>query len=151
MTAEAAEFSVTVPTSLPVTVDNKGNHTSASDLAIKNNSHGLIKVSNVTITGKNGWSIVDNTTDMTKEKVNAKKLGIELGVQGKTLDNSGAGTFNFQTANWESISGKALASPTPVEQKLEYKTKAPAQSTALTNVNVADIVFTIGWDTEVVG
>ena len=43
--AEAATFSVTVPTSLPISVSATGEVTTADDVKIVNNSHGAVDYS----------------------------------------------------------------------------------------------------------
>lgn len=151
MTAEAATFSVTVPTALPVNVDAAGVHTAGDAVYITNKSHGPVKVSAVAINGDGGWATANYDSDMTAEKVNAKKIGIELGVQGQTLGKTGAdGAYQFDASNWPTINGVTSnnAADGAQKQQLEYHTKAPAQITGLNNETVANVVFTIGWDVQ---
>ena len=65
LTTSAAVFSVTVPTAFPVNVASDGTVTVADNLEITNNSKGQIKVTGVTVTGKNGWSLVAFDKDFT--------------------------------------------------------------------------------------
>lgn len=149
MTAPEATFSVTVPTSLPVTFDAKGVATYATDAAITNLSHGPVKVSGVAINPQGGWALADFSTDMSAEKVGTKKLGMQLGVRGTTLGQTGAdGSYAFDAGQWASIKGltPGAEASSAAKQTLDYKTVSPAQVAGLNNETVANVVFTIGWD-----
>lgn len=144
VTAAAATFSVTVPTSLAISVDASGVVSTASNAVIENKSCGAVKVTNVTITGKNGWATVDyDTANMRTEKVNAKKLAFMINTQKTT----GADTMDvFSAANFTVMTGTDGAAGGTDEMAITYGAKVPAQASALTDVAVADVTFTIGWD-----
>jgi hypothetical protein len=79
LTAEAAVFDVEVPTTLPINVDGSGVVTTASNMLITNYGHGAVKVKNVEISAKNGWSTVDyDSADMSAELVNSKKVAFAI-------------------------------------------------------------------------
>ena len=70
-------FSVTVPVTLPLVVDESGEvHTGSAEII--NASTGTVVVSSVSISTKNGWQLVPYTTDMAHEKVDAKLLGFKI-------------------------------------------------------------------------
>lgn len=144
LTVEAAVFSVTVPSSLPVTVDANGVVTCANNAYIINLGSGAVVVTNITIQGLNDWVSVDwDSCNMKAEQVGAKKFACMINNQKTT----GANQFDeFNSANFPSISG---ADPDSEDDQLliTYSFQLPAQSTALTDVAIANIVFTIGWDT----
>lgn len=84
LTQEGLEFSVTVPTSIPVHVDSKGNVTMPDNIAIVNNTVAPIEIFNITITGKNGWTKTTNTDGW---KVNDKKFVMTLDYEGDKVTN----------------------------------------------------------------
>ena len=66
-------FSVTVPVTLPLIVDEGGEvHVGAAEII--NASTGDVIVSSVSISTKNGWQLVPFATDMAHEKVDARLL-----------------------------------------------------------------------------
>ena len=139
LTAEGATFSVTVPMNLSVSVDADGEVTVANDVKIINNSHGQVQVTNVTIAGANDWATVDYATDMTKEKVGAKKIGFLINNDTTT----GADAISFTQDNFPVMDGKNDSDSD--ELPITYNAKLPAQKTAINGDKVADVTFTIGW------
>lgn len=143
LTVEAPTFSVTVPMQLPITVDADGAVTTATDAAIVNKSHGMVQVSNVTVTGANSWALVDFETNMGAVAVNSKKIALKLNGDVTGID----GAFGFTAANWPTIAAKNDADTTD-EMAIVYDAKVPAQSTAVDGTTVANVVFTVGWATQ---
>ena len=80
-------FSVTVPATLPLVVDEAGKVYVAS-ASIVNNSTGDVKVSSVSVTSKNGWEFVPYSTNMAKAKVDATQVGFTINSSetSKTVD-----------------------------------------------------------------
>lgn len=144
LTVEAPTFSVTVPMALPITVDAEGKVTTATDVAIENKSHGMVQVSNVTVTGANSWALVDFETNMGAVAVNSKKLALKLNNDTTGID----GVFGFTAANWPTIAAKNDSDDTD-KLAITYDAKVPAQSTAISDTTVANVVFTVGWATSV--
>lgn len=140
LTAAAATFSVTVPTSLPVNVDANGVVTTANGLKIVNNSYGSVLVTGVSVAGANAWTTVDYTTDMLKEKVGAKKIALSI----NGCNTGATGALAFNQANFPALDG-ANAGATD-ELALTYSAKLPAQKTAISNLNAAIVTFTIAWN-----
>lgn len=139
--ADAATFSVTVPTSLPISVSATGEVTTADDVKIVNNSHGAVKVTNMTIAGSSDWEIVDfDSANMAAEKVGSHKIAMTINNEKTTADD----TISFSESNFTKMDGKNAGDTD--ELKLTYDAKIPAQSTALDSETVANVTFVVGWD-----
>lgn len=141
LTTEAATFSVTVPTALPINVDAAGVVSVANDAKIINNSYGSVIVSNMTIAGANDWATVDfDTMDVASIKVGTKEVAMTINNDKTT----GADTITFTQENFPVIGG-ATADDTTDELPIVYDAKVPAQSTAISDTTIATVVFTVGW------
>lgn len=134
---KGANFRVTVPTVLPFSVDADGNVTVADNAKIINLSNGQVKVTKATANTVNGWEIVATDTDFKKVPVNSKKFKMEL-----NGDKFGAGTSVDLTLGsaWTIINGKD-------EMALPYDGDFAVQSAALKDGHIANIVFTVAWNT----
>lgn len=146
LTADAATFSVTIPTKLPISVSSTGVITTSDNVVIRNNSHGTVKVSNMTIAALEGWEVVSFDTNMKAEKVGTKKIA--LNINGDTT--TGANAITFTQSNFPSINGDDGTAATEGvdanELLLTYDAKIPAQIEALSNVGAAEVTFTVTWD-----
>lgn len=147
LTTSAAAFNVIVPTSLPITIDASGVATYADEAKIKNLSHGTVEVKQIEITSKNDWEIVAYDQNATVEmKVNAKEVGLSvLGCE--TSGNSSDNELFTITSGTMVMTGKDVNSDDD-ELIVEYSATVAPQSTELNKVNIADVVFTIGWNEE---
>ena len=132
--AKIEVFSVTVPVSLPLIVDENGAVHSAS-AEIVNNSTGAVKVSGLTLTAKNGWQLVPFATDMAHTKVDAKQIGFQInGAQtGKTGSEE---TFSFSSP-W--------AIPEAGTLPIDYSAVVSAVSQPVTGQDVLAVVFVLEW------
>ena len=130
-------FSVTVPVTLPLIVDEGGEvHVGAAEII--NASTGDVIVSSVSISTKNGWQLVPYTTAMAHEKVDAQLLGFKIN-DAQTSKNGDAETFNL-TAPWTiAESGRLL---------LDYDAVVSAVSQPVTAQDVLSIVFVLEWGGE---
>ncbi len=141
LTAEAATFSVTVPTALPIDVAADGTITVATDAKIINNSHGAVKVTNMTIEGVDDWVILDwDTANMASERVGSTKVAMIINGDKTTGDDA----ITFTDSNFPKMDGKNDGDTD--ELPIIYDAKVPAQSVELTNLTIANVVFTVGWD-----
>ena len=135
---EIAEvFSVTVPVTLPLVVDEGGEvHVGAAEII--NGSTGEVIVSNVSISTKNGWQLVPFDTDMAHAKVDAKQLGFKINdVQtSKTGDTE---TFSL-TSPWTIVENARLP--------IDYDAVVSAVSQPVTAQDVLSIVFVLEWGGE---
>ena len=147
VTVEAATFSVTVPTSLPVNVDASGV-VSYPDEGVKiiNNSAGAVKVEDVDVEAndEDGWSIVAFDKDKADFLVDAKEIGLQLNsADEKTQED---GSFAFDSSKWTVMEATDGADGGADEFEFSYAANLAPQSQALTDTEVANVIFTIGWD-----
>lgn len=70
-------FSVTVPASLQIVMDENGT-CSATEASIANNSSDSVVVSSVTVNAVNGWTLVPFGTNMAREYVDSKLIGFSI-------------------------------------------------------------------------
>lgn len=137
---DAPTFSVTVPTGLPIYVDADGVVTTANNVYITNGGHGSVTVTGVAITAKNDWSTVDVAKDLSNVPVNTQEFSMTINNETTT----GANAITFDQENWPAI---AAANDGDTDQfHLVYDADVAPQTDAL-NKDIADVVFTIGWNT----
>ena len=130
-------FSVTVPVTLPLVVDESGEvHTGSAEII--NASTGTVVVSSVSISTKNGWQLVPYTTDMAHEKVDAKLLGFKIN-DAQTNKTGDTEIFSL-TSPWEIAENSRLP--------LSYDAVVSAVSKAVTEEEVLSIVFVLEWGGE---
>ena len=150
--AEASRFSVTVPTSLPISLDENGAPTTLP-AAITNNGTGPVKITNLEIAHVGEWATVDfDTTNLAADKIGTKHVAVKCGEAdgegaykdaAKVEKTTGADAISFNAANWSVINGGA-------SMNVKYDAYIPLQAEALNNVTVANLIFTISWDTAAV-
>ena len=134
-------FSVTVPTALPFAVDSSGTVSAATDARIVNSSNGPIKVTGVAARGANSWALVTNGTNFKQVSVDTKQFTLTINGDNFPAAATGAESrLTLTPARWTSIAGKggSLA--------LTYAGDFAIQSSNI-DVKVADVVFTVSWDT----
>ena len=130
-------FSVTVPVTLPLIVDEGGEvHVGAAEII--NASTGDVIVSSVSISTKNGWQLVPYTTDMAHAKVDAKQLGFKIN-DSVTTKTGDAEIFSL-TSPWEIAENSRLP--------ISYDAVVSAVSKAVTEQEVLSIVFVLEWGGE---
>jgi hypothetical protein len=130
-------FSVTVPVTLPLVVDESGEvHTGSAEII--NASTGTVVVSSVSISTKNGWQLVPYTTDMAHAKVDAKLLGFKIN-DAQTNKTGDTEIFSL-TSPWEIAENSRLP--------LAYDAVVSAVSKAVTEQEVLSIVFVLEWGGE---
>lgn len=78
LTADAANFSVEIPTSLPVSVDKDGNVSVADNVVITNNSPAPVKLESMKVEPGAGWTLVSMSTDFSNKPVDTKELVLSL-------------------------------------------------------------------------
>lgn len=136
LTVEGLVFNLSVPTSLPISVDNAGGVTVATDSVITNNSGGMVYVSNVKLTPENDWEIVEYNTDFTKEKVNLSQFGITLNSDEVDID----GTLTLGS-EWVALSANGGKLP------IIYEVNVASQSSTISET-ISTVEFTLDWDSE---
>ena len=130
-------FSVTVPVTLPLIVDEGGEvHVGAAEII--NASSGDVIVSSVSISTKNGWQLVPFATDMAHEKVDARLLGFKIN-DSETTKTGDAETFSL-TSPWTIAENGKLP--------LSYDAVVSAVSQPVTEQDVLSVVFVLEWKGE---
>ena len=130
-------FSVTVPVTLPLVVD-EGGEVHVGTAEIINGSTGEVVVSSVSISTKNGWKIVPFSTNMAHEKVDAKLLGFKIN-DSVTTKTGDAETFSL-TSPWTIAENGKLP--------LSYDAVVSAVSQPVTEQDVLSVVFVLEWRGE---
>ena len=129
-------FSVTVPVTLPLVVDEGGEvHVGAAEII---NSSGEVIVSSVSISTKNGWQLVPFDTDMAHAKVDVKQLGFKIN-NAVTTKTGDAETFSL-TSPWTIAENGKLP--------LSYDAVVGAVSQPVTEQDVLSVVFVLEWKGE---
>ena len=127
-------FSVTVPVTLPLVVDESGEvHTGTAEII--NASTGDVIVSSVSISTKNGWQLVPFDTDMAHEKVDAQLLGFKIN-NAQTSKTGDAETFALNTPWTIAENGKL---------PINYDAVVSAVSQPVTEQDVLSVVFVLEW------
>ena len=127
-------FSVTVPVTLPLVVDESGE-VHVGEAEIINSSTGDVIVSSVSISTKNGWQLVPYVTDMAHEKVDAQLLGFKIN-DAQTSKTGDAETFSL-TAPWMIAENGRLP--------IDYDAVVSAVSQPVTEQDVLSVVFVLEW------
>ena len=127
-------FSVTVPATLPLVVDESGKVYVAS-ASIVNNFTGDVKVSSVSVTSKNGWEFVPYSTNMAKAKVDAKQVGFKIN-SSETSKTGDSEVFTL-AAPWTVKEADALS--------INYDAVVSAVSQPVTGQEIMSIVFVLEW------
>ena len=127
-------FSVTVPATLPLVVDESGKVYVAS-ASIVNNFTGDVKVSSVSVTSKNGWEFVPYSTNMAKAKVDAKQVGFKIN-SSETSKTGDSEVFTL-AAPWTVKEADALS--------INYDAVVSAVSQPVTGQEIMSVVFVLEW------
>ena len=127
-------FSVTVPATLPLVVDESGKVYVAS-ASIVNNSTGDVMVSSVSVTSKNGWEFVPYSTNMAKAKVDAKQVGFKIN-SSETSKTGDSEVFTL-AAPWTVKEADALS--------ISYDAVVSAVSQPVTGQEIMSVVFVLEW------
>ena len=136
---EAATFSVTVPTTLPISVDANGNVTTATDAAINNNSGAPAAVTKVELASLSDWTLAAYSRDILNLPVDTRQFGLQMNIGDKTIATSNRGTSDVlsDSLNARIAKGQNCA--------VTYNALFPAQTTAVSGTRIANVVFTVAW------
>jgi len=149
-TAAATAMSVTIPTTLPMAVNQQGDVTTATDCRIVNNSYGAVRVKSATITANSGWSLTSfgDKATLAGEKVNSNKLGFAMSIGGGNQVAT-EGSASTQALISSPISGCYMYGNGDTAKNfvnVSYQAIVTPLSQAVTNANVANVVFVVEWD-----
>ena len=136
---EAATFSVTVPSTLPIAVDANGNVTTATDATIINNSGAPVAVTKVELNSQSNWTLAAYSRDILNLPVDTRQFGLQMNIGDKTVATSNSGTSDIlsDSLNAQIAKGQICA--------VTYNALFPAQTTAVSDTQIANVVFTVGW------
>ena len=139
VTREAATFSVVVPTTLPISVDADGNVTTATDATIINSSSAPVAVTKVELNSQSNWTLAAYSRDILNLSVDAKQFGLQMNIGNKTIATSNSGTSDIlsDSLNARIAKGQNCA--------VTYNALFPAQTAAVSDTQIANVVFTVGW------
>lgn len=150
-TPSATAMSVTVPTSLPMAVSQSGDVTTADNCKIVNNSFGAVRVKSVTISAANGWKLTafgDKAT-LASEKVNSNKLGFSMSIGGGSAVSTDTSDASAQSLISNPITGcymSGAGNQNANSVSVLYNAIVTPLSNAVTNANIANVVFVVEWD-----
>lgn len=132
-TIEPSIFSATVPYVLPISIDADQNVYTADNVVISNNSNGPIKVSDATLTTNEGWELVADGTDFSSVLVNSKQFTMTV-LNSPVLTSGSINTDSFGTIDGNS------------SLNITYDADAAVQGEEVSDINIANILFTIEWN-----
>ncbi len=135
VTFEAVIFDVSVPSVLPISVDEKGVVTVSDTYYIQNESAIPIRVVDVQVIGENGWEIADYDKDFTKEQVNIKEVGFSF--NGEGISKYGI----LDTSDWGAIGSKS-------KMQIEYDVNLARQTQDIVDTEIATVQFVLDWNTS---
>ena len=127
-------FSVTVPVSLALTVSEQGEVYAATGAEVVNHSTAAVKVTGVTVSAVNSWTLVPYDTDMASEKVDSRLIGFAL---------NGAETASKGTTETLALTGDWTV-PLDGNLPLAYDAVVSALSQPV-DQQVVSIVFVLEW------
>lgn len=131
-------FSVTVPACLPIAVSETGTVTTAANAQIFNNSAGTVMVTDIWVSGENGWSVVPYSRNMASEKVDSRQIGLRLN-NAETDMIGGDNTADLALASYEWIIEPDDVLP------LTYDAVVSANSYPIVRETVLTLYFVVGW------
>ena len=148
----ATALRVTVPTALPMAMNQDGDVTTATDCKIVNNSFGAVRVASVTITAADDWSLTafGDKSILAGEKVDSNQLGFAISIGGgdvMTTDDSNADTQALISAPIAGCFMTGVGDTTGNTVVIDYDAIVTPLSNAVTNATVANVVFIVEWDT----
>ena len=128
-------FSVTIPASMPLFMDENGSVFSANTAKITNNSSFPVSVIDIELAGVNGWTIVPYETNMADEKVDSHEIG--FAINGTSTIDSGEDEVLEVGNGWNVEKKSALP--------LTYDAVISPVSKAIKGEQVLNVTFIIDW------
>lgn len=143
VTRDAPTFSVTVPTSMPISVGADGKVTTAGDVTIKNNSSRSVCVKSVVINAASGWTLAKfDKAAMRNEAIDAKKLGFSMTMGTQTA----ATTTTGKTETIGSYTASDITIDADSQLAITYDGVIPTQVNGIAaDTQAASVIFTVDW------
>lgn len=129
------QMTVTVPSVLPATINARGVTTVAPDAAVINQSSGPVEVTGIKAKAISPWTLVGPGYNFAAAKVNSKLVQVSINGQAAAETGNLSLTEEWVVPAWDSLG-------------FGYSVKISAQRTALTDVNMAEVEFTVDWYKE---
>ena len=148
----ATALRVTVPTALPMAMNQDGDVTTATDCKIVNNSFGAVRVASVTITAADDWSLTayGDKSILAGEKVDSNQIGFAISIGGGDVmatNNSNEDTQALISAPIAGCFMTGVGNQNGNSVAVNYDAIVTPLSNAVTNATVANVVFIVEWDT----
>lgn len=145
--AEGLYFSVTVPTVLPVYVDDMNVPATADNVKIINNGYGPVKVRSVKVEEQNAWKLkAYDVSAMDKEDVGAKTYCMQI--DGENV-NAADGTVTLGANLSKRIQPTSVTDESNITT-FPYAIKTAPQAKAIApnvdDAHIGNVIFTLGWD-----
>ena len=131
-------FSVTVPVCLPIAVSETGVVTAASYAQIYNGSDGAVRVTDIFVSGENGWSVAPYCTDMAAEKVDSRKIGLKI-------NNAETDIIGMDNTAVLFLADNEWIIPPESAMPLYYDAIVSASSVPIMDLQVMTVYFVVGW------
>lgn len=150
----ATALRVTVPTALPMAMNQDGDVTTATDCKIVNNSFGAVRVASVTITAADDWSLTayGDKSILAGEKVDSNQIGFAISIGGGKMMATNDSNEDTQALISTPITGcfmTGVGNQNGNSVAVNYDAIVTPLSNAVTNATVANVVFIVEWDTAV--
>ena len=148
----ATALRVTVPTALPMAMNQDGDVTTATDCKIVNNSFGAVRVASVTITAADDWNLTayGDKSILAGEKVDSNQIGFAISIGGGDMMATDASNADTQSLISAPIAGcfmTGVGDQSGNTVAVNYDAIVTPLSNAVTNATVANVVFIVEWDT----
>lgn len=148
----ATALRVTVPTALPMAMNQDGDVTTATDCKIVNNSFGAVRVASVTITAADDWSLTayGDKSILAGEKVDSNQIGFAISIGGGKMMATDDSDEDTQALISTPITGcfmTGIGNQNGNSVAVNYDAIVTPLSNAVTNATVANVVFIVEWDT----
>lgn len=148
----ATALRVTVPTALPMAMNQDGDVTTATDCKIVNNSFGAVRVASVTITAADDWSLTayGDKSILAGEKVDSNQIGFAISIGGGKMMATDDSDEDTQALISTPIAGcfmTGVGNQNGNSVAVNYDAIVTPLSNAVTNATVANVVFIVEWDT----
>lgn len=143
VTRDAPTFSVTVPTSMPISVGADGKVTTAGNVAIENNSSRSVCVKSVVINAASDWTLAKfDKAAMQNEAIDSKKLGFSMTMGTQTA----ATTKDGQTETIGSYTASDITIDIGSQLAITYDGVIPTQVNGIAaDTQAASVIFTVDW------
>lgn len=126
-------FSVTVPSEIPINITKDGVIEVAENLNIRNDSSDDVKVTAISVAGKNGWSVADYAADFSAKPDNSKEIAMQFRGDG----TGSSGHVALTPDNWNI--------PVSTDLDIQAQVKLAKQTQEASKANIATVSWSFNW------